>query len=217
MAFTWCGAARSEEVVNAGPLALLVPLLERLPVAPIIDRHLPPDPQLEFAYGQVLSLLLAARLSRPTALVNIPEWATQTGADLLWDIPVDKLNDDRLGRALDAFFDQRHSILAHVAEQALRLAHLPANASTSTRLTCTSAAPTTLPSHARTTSRCRPRLPAPTSHQLTSPMATVLRMSSWSRSESVPSSMTWVPCPSSATSWTAIATATPPSTSPSPC
>lgn len=125
MAFTWCGAARSEEVVNAGPLALLVPLLERLPVAPIIDRHLPPDPQLEFAYGQVLSLLLAARLSRPTALVNIPEWATQTGADLLWDIPVDKLNDDRLGRALDAFFDQRHSILAHVAEQALRLAHLP--------------------------------------------------------------------------------------------
>jgi hypothetical protein len=124
MSFTWCGAARSEEVVNAGPLALLVPLLERLQVAPLIDHHLPADPQLEFSHGQVLSLLLAARLSRPTALVNISAWATQTGADLLWDIPADKLNDDRLGRALDAFFDQRHSILACVAEQALRLAHL---------------------------------------------------------------------------------------------
>jgi Domain of unknown function (DUF4277)/Transposase DDE domain len=124
MAFTWCGAARPEEVVNAGPLALLVPLLERLQVAPIIDRHLPADPQLEFSHGQILSLLLAARLSRPTALVNIPDWATHSGADLLWDIPADKLNDDRLGRALDAFFGQRHSILACVAEQALRLAHL---------------------------------------------------------------------------------------------
>jgi transposase len=124
MCFTWCGATRSEEVVNAGPLALLVPLLERLQVAPIIDQHLPPDPQQEFSHGQVLSLLVAARLARPTALVNIPAWATQSGADILWDIPADKLNDDRLGRALDAFFGQRHSIQASVAEQALRLAHL---------------------------------------------------------------------------------------------
>jgi transposase len=123
--FTWHGAARTEEVVNAGPLALLVPLLERLQIAEIIDRHLPPDPQLEYSHGQVLSLLLAARLARPTALVNVAEWADQTGADILWDIPADKLNDDRLGRALDALFTQRHSILASVAEQTLRVAHLP--------------------------------------------------------------------------------------------
>ena len=69
MCFTWHGAARTEEVVNTGPLALLVPLLERLQLAEIIDRHLPPDPQLEFSHGQVLSLLLAARLSRPTAII----------------------------------------------------------------------------------------------------------------------------------------------------
>jgi transposase len=125
MCFTWHGAARTEEVVNAGPLALLVPLLERLQLAEIIDRHLPPDPQLEFTHGQVLSLLLAARLSRPTALINVPDWADQTGADILWNIPADKLNDDRLGRSLDAFFTQRHSILASVAEQTLRVANLP--------------------------------------------------------------------------------------------
>jgi transposase len=125
MCFTWHGAARAEAVVNTGPLALLVPLLERLQLADIIDRHLPPDPQLEFSHGQVLSLLLAARLSRPTALVNVPDWAAQAGADILWGIPADKLNDDRLGRSLDAFFAQRHSILASVAEQALRVADLP--------------------------------------------------------------------------------------------
>jgi transposase len=100
-------------------------LLERLRIADIIDHHLPPDPQLEFSHGQVLSLLLAARLATPTALVNVPAWAEKSGADILWDIPADKLNDDRLGRALDAFFTQRHSILAAVAEQTLRLAEWP--------------------------------------------------------------------------------------------
>ncbi len=125
MCFTWHGAVRAEEVVNLGPLALLDPLLERMQVADIIDRHLPPDPQLEFSHGQVLSLLLAARLSSPTALVNVPAWAEKTGADILWNIPADKLNDDRLGRALDAFFTERHSILACVAEQVLRTADVP--------------------------------------------------------------------------------------------
>src|SRR5262249_3133922 len=88
------------------------------------DRHRPPDPQLEFSHGQVLSLLLAARLGQPTALINIPAWATRTGADILWNLPADRLHDDRLGRALDAFFNQRHSILARAPAQALQLTAL---------------------------------------------------------------------------------------------
>ena len=43
MCFNWHGSVRAEEVVNLGPLALLGPLLERLDVARIIDRHLPRD------------------------------------------------------------------------------------------------------------------------------------------------------------------------------
>jgi hypothetical protein len=112
MCFTWHGSLRAEEVVNLEPLALLDPLLQRMQVPDIIDRHLPPDPQREFSHGQVLSLLSAARLASPTALVNILTWATKTGADILWNIPADKLNDDHLGRALDAFFGQRHSLRA---------------------------------------------------------------------------------------------------------
>src|SRR5262249_37632683 len=78
-----------------------------------------------FSHGQVLSLLLAARLCQPTALINVPAWAADTGADLLWDLPPQSLNDDRLGRALDAFFTQRHSILTAVAAQPLHLPDLP--------------------------------------------------------------------------------------------
>jgi transposase len=89
-------------------------------VAGIIDRHLPQDPQAEYANGSVLSLLIAARLARPLALSNVADWARASGADLLGGIPPEKLNDDRLGRALDAFYPQRHSILASLA---LHVAH----------------------------------------------------------------------------------------------
>jgi transposase len=124
MADAWHGPTLSDETLAFGPLALIAPLLERLDIAPIIDRHLPPDPQLAFSHGRILSLLLAARLCQPTALINIPNWAQHTGADVLWDIPADSLNDDRLGRALDAFFTQRHSILTAVAAQTIHLAEL---------------------------------------------------------------------------------------------
>jgi transposase len=89
-------------------------------VADIINQHLPADPQAEYDHGTVLSLLIAARLYSPIALVNVAEWAHEAGADLLWGIPQEKINDDRLGRSLDAFFTQRHSILASLA---LHVAH----------------------------------------------------------------------------------------------
>jgi Domain of unknown function (DUF4277)/Transposase DDE domain len=127
-AFTWRGpAAAPQEVLNLGPLALMQPLIDQLDIEALIDRHLPPDPQQEFSHGQVLRLLLLARLSEPTALVNVAEWAEKTGADILSNIPTDKLNDDRLGRALDAFFDHRHSILGSVTAQALQLTGLTLN------------------------------------------------------------------------------------------
>jgi hypothetical protein len=125
MAQPWHGPTLADDTINFGSLALIAPLLQRLDIAAIIDRHLPPDPQLVFSHGRVLSLLLAARLCQPTALINVPTWAEDTGADLLWDIPAASLNDDRLGRALDAFFTQRHSILTAVAAQAFHLADLP--------------------------------------------------------------------------------------------
>src|SRR3954447_9675973 len=125
MADAWHGPTLNDQTLTFGPLALIAPLLERLDIAAIIDRHLPPDPQLAFSHGRVLSLLLAARLCQPTALINVPAWAADTGADVLWDLPAACLNDDRLGRSLDAFFTQRHSILTAVAAQALHVADLP--------------------------------------------------------------------------------------------
>src|SRR5262249_21832315 len=125
MRLTWSGTVVDRPSVNLGPLAVFLPLLEQMDLANLIDRHLPPDPQLEYSHGQVLSLLLPARLCQPLALVNVPAWAEESGAEMLWNIPADKLNDDRLGRALDAFFTQRHSILASVAAHVVSTFRLP--------------------------------------------------------------------------------------------
>jgi transposase len=114
---TWYGnqADANVEGRNIGTLAVIAPLLQRMQVAEIIDQHLPTDPQAEFNYGNILSVLIAARMFTPLGLVNVAKWARDSGAELLWNIPAAKLNDDRLGKALDAFFTQRHSILASFA------------------------------------------------------------------------------------------------------
>ncbi len=122
-ATTWYGNQTDANVEgrNIGTLALIAPLLERMKVGEIINQHLPADPQAEYDFGTILSVLIAARMYSPVALMNIGQWATDTGADLMWNIPAEKLNDDRLGKALDRFFTQRHSILAsfalHVSEE----------------------------------------------------------------------------------------------------
>ena len=116
----WHGASVDVNLVNVGKLALIRPVLDQLDIAAIIDRNLPADPQLEYSYGRTLTALLAARLDHPLALMNVSEWASEAGADLMFGIPPEKLNDDRLGRALDALFDARHSITAQVTAEALR-------------------------------------------------------------------------------------------------
>jgi len=120
MALTWYGDQSSAESCSFGALAVIWPLLERMGVAEVIRQHLPADPQAEYDHGAILSLLVAARLYSPVALVNVARWADESGADILWDMPVEKITDDRLGKSLDAFFTQRHSILASLA---LRISH----------------------------------------------------------------------------------------------
>lgn len=125
MSFTWYGNQSSADSCNFGGLAVVWPLLERMNIAGIINRHLPADPQAEFDHGSVLSLLIAARLYSPVALVNVAGWASESGADILWGIPVEKITDDRLGKSLDAFFTQRHSILASLALHVAREFSIP--------------------------------------------------------------------------------------------
>jgi transposase len=124
MAYLTRSGPREQTIVNFASLGILVPLLDKLNIANIIDRHIPTDPQAEYSHGTVLNVLLAARLNHPTALVNVADWAAEHGVEYLCNIPANKLNDDRIGRSLDAFFEHRHAILAEVTCAVLRLTKL---------------------------------------------------------------------------------------------
>ena len=124
---TWYGSQTDVETATFGALAVIEPMIQRINLARIINQHLPADPQVEFDHGAILSMLAAARLYSPVALSNVGEWAEQSGADTLWDIPAEKLNDDRLGRSLDAFFTQRHSIMASLALHVAAKFKIPLN------------------------------------------------------------------------------------------
>ena len=119
--FTCHGESQDVQGRNFGKLAVIAPMLERIKLKDIINQHIPADEQADFDHGAILSLMLAARLYSPVAMSNISEWAEKSGAEIYFGIPLEKMNDDRFGRSLDAFFDQRHSILGavalHVAEE----------------------------------------------------------------------------------------------------
>ncbi len=121
----WYGNQSDVESAAFGALAVIEPMVQKIDLAEIINQHLPVDPQAEFEHGSILSLLVAARLYSPVAMSNVSEWAEQSGADVLFGIPAEKLNDDRLGRSLDAFFQQRHSILASLALQVAETFDIP--------------------------------------------------------------------------------------------
>jgi transposase len=103
---------------NIGPLPLVWPFLRRLGVGEIVNAHCPADPQAEFPHGEVVEAMTACRLYNPVALYRVEEWAREGGAEHFLGIPADKLNDDRLGRTLEAIFPHRYSIMAHIALRA---------------------------------------------------------------------------------------------------
>jgi len=103
------------QVRNVGPLVLANPLLRQMRVAEIVNRHCPPDVRLEVPVGEIIHALAANRLCSPQPLMHVAAWAHASGAELLLGTPAAALNDDRLGRALDAVFPRRWDILAEVA------------------------------------------------------------------------------------------------------
>lgn len=88
--------------VRCGTLALVACYLERLGLAGAVDAALPQRGRAQLTHGEVVSALVANRLCDPRPLYDIRGWADEQGAHPLLGTPAALLNDDRLGRALDA-------------------------------------------------------------------------------------------------------------------
>jgi|GraSoiStandDraft_4_1057263.scaffolds.fasta_scaffold108956_2 transposase len=104
---------------RVGALPLLIPVLERLDVAGIVDRACPMRGRSQLTHGEVIAALVANRLTAPRPLYDVAEWAAAYATNDWLGTPAALLNDDRLGRALDALAGRLEEVASAVALAAI--------------------------------------------------------------------------------------------------
>jgi Domain of unknown function (DUF4277) len=102
-----------------GALPVVADLCQRLDLRGIIDRACPVREVATLTHGQVIQALVANRLTSPTPLWRVEEWARAWAVTEVFGIPPEALNDDRIGRALDAIAPNLEQIVGSVGAQAI--------------------------------------------------------------------------------------------------
>jgi transposase len=85
-----------------GPLVLVAHYLRRLGLVGLVDAAVPMRGRAQLTHGEVIAALVANRLTSPAPLYDVAGWASAFAVAELLGVPAGLLNDDRLGRALDA-------------------------------------------------------------------------------------------------------------------
>jgi hypothetical protein len=102
-----------------GGLPVVVPVLEHLDLAGIVDRACPMRGRAHLTHGEVIAALVANRLTAPRPLYDIAGWANTYATNEWLGTPGGLLNDDRLGRALDAVAGRLDQVASAVALAAI--------------------------------------------------------------------------------------------------
>lgn len=108
---------RSQVTKLLAAIPILYPILAELDVEAIIDQCCPTEAEVNI--GAVIVVLCLNRLTAPKPLSGIADWAAKTVIEELVGVPASKLNDDRLGRALDAIYPHLEAIWAEIVRRAL--------------------------------------------------------------------------------------------------
>src|SRR6266487_2261592 len=87
---------------HVGPLLIVAHYLDALGVAQIVDEVIPRRGRALAGHGEIAAVLAASRLCSPSPLYDIAGWASSAAVAELLGVPAALLNDDRLGRSLEA-------------------------------------------------------------------------------------------------------------------
>jgi hypothetical protein len=87
---------------HVGPLLIVAHYLRKLGVAEVVDRAIPRRGKALAGHGEIACVLAASRLCSPAPLYDIAGWASSAAVAELLGTPAALLNDDRLGRSLEA-------------------------------------------------------------------------------------------------------------------
>jgi transposase len=102
-----------------GALAVVAGFCRRLGVAETIDRLCPVRDVALATHGQVIEALVANRLTSPTPLLRVEDWARDWAVPEIFGVSAETLNDDRLGRALDAIAPHLDAIVGSIGARAI--------------------------------------------------------------------------------------------------
>lgn len=102
-----------------GSLPVIVEFCRRLDIRGVIDRACPVRDVAIATHGQVIEALVANRLTSPQPLSHIEDWAREWAVAEVFSIDADALNDDRVGRALDAVAPALAGIVRSVGVNAI--------------------------------------------------------------------------------------------------
>ena len=102
-----------------GALPVVADFCQRLDLRGIVDRACPIRDVATLTHGQVICALVANRLTSPTPLWRVEDWARAWAVEEVFAIPPDTLNDDRIGRALDAIAPKLDQLVGSVGAQAI--------------------------------------------------------------------------------------------------
>jgi transposase len=102
-----------------GALPLVAPVIKRLDLVGIVDRACPMRGRAHLTHGEVIAALVANRLTAPRPLYDVTGWAGIYASAEWLSVPAALLNDDRLGRALDALAGHLDEVAGAVALSAI--------------------------------------------------------------------------------------------------
>lgn len=102
-----------------GALPVVAGFSSRLKIRDIIDDACPVGDLAELTHGQVIEALVASRLTSPSPLVHVQSWARDWAVGEALGVEPDLLNDDRIGRALDAIAPHLDRIAGSVGVAAI--------------------------------------------------------------------------------------------------
>jgi len=102
-----------------GALPVVAEFARRLDLAGIVDRACPVRDLALLTHGQVIETLVANRLTSPAPLVHVQDWAAEWAVEEIFGTDPAALNDDRIGRALDAIAPQLEPIVGSVGAAAI--------------------------------------------------------------------------------------------------
>jgi transposase len=116
-------AAQFQQQVNnqlsksLGAIPVLLPILRRLGVAQIVNRHSAGEE--EVSHGTTVTILALNRLMAPKPLYKVKEWMAETVLEDTLGVRAEQMHDTRLGRTLDDLHGHLGAIWQDIAVQAV--------------------------------------------------------------------------------------------------